>query len=72
MSTLVTNQCKFCCHIFAGDLCPRCESAHQKASKLPPVPNIGHRKGAASLDMQEGNWEEWHGGFDFPGSRYRT
>ena len=66
------SQCGHCCNIFAGEFCPRCESAHAKASKISVVGSKGRKSGASTLDMQEGNWEEWHGGLDFALKVYRN
>jgi len=67
----MSAQCKFCLTIYHGDFCHKCSAAHKKASKLPPIGSCGSKKGSSSLDMQEGNWEEWHGGNTFSVKGYR-
>lgn len=48
-----------------GAPCPSCEKQHQK--KFMPVYGPGgKRKTPVSLDLQEGNDEEYWGGFSFP------
>lgn len=57
--TAEQQQCRYCCHIFSGDWCPKCEDAHAKFSRSDRGGDYGRKFGAPSLDMQEGNWEEW-------------
>ncbi|MEM9423046.1 MAG: hypothetical protein AAF986_11225 [Pseudomonadota bacterium] len=54
------RQCKFCGTIFSSVACPQCEKQHEEFSKSDHGGFTGKRKGRPTLDIQEGNWEEWH------------
>ncbi|QDP53988.1 MAG: hypothetical protein GOVbin2937_65 [Prokaryotic dsDNA virus sp.] len=60
---MTTRQCRYCCTIFSADECPTCAEVHASGKRTHPPHFIpkdgGTKRGAVSLDVQEGNWEEW-------------
>ena len=61
-SKIEWRTCGACSEHYKGKFgeCPKCQSSHEKASKCrPEVIGFSKHKGSPTLDVQEGNSEEY-------------
>jgi hypothetical protein len=65
------RSCRICGEIcFVDGPCPSCEKKHEKQGNVMPVYAAGCKRAPSlTLDMQEGNDEEYFGGLDFADMR---